>query len=130
MRYYYQRYGMLGIEDNNVYGEHDLKQYWVNQKFKLKGQNKLTPINAEQFSLALYLTSYLFQGLALVDIANLKLKDLHLVEVVDSENISEIQRDMVLTMPKSISAPFYITTSAPTEPRHTTIHGSLLKRLI
>ena len=85
MRYYYQRYGMLGIEDNNVLGEHDLKQYWVNQKFKLKGQNKLTPINAEQFSLALYLTSYLFQGLALVDIANLKLKDLHLLEVVDDE---------------------------------------------
>ena len=85
MRYYYQRYGMLGDEDNNVLGEHDLKQYWVNQKFKLKGQNKLTPINAEQFSLALYLTSYLFQGLALVDIANLKLKDLHLVEVVDNE---------------------------------------------
>lgn len=85
MRYYYQRYGMLGLDDNNVYGEHDLKQYWVNQKFKLKGQNKLTPINAEQFSLALYLTSYLFQGLALVDIANLKLKDLHLLEVVDDE---------------------------------------------
>lgn len=85
MRYYYQRYGMVGIEDNNVYGEHDEKQYWVNQKFKLRGENKLTPINAEQFSLALYLTSYHFQGLALIDIANLKLKDLRLIEVVDNE---------------------------------------------
>lgn len=124
MRYYYQRYGMLGDEDNNVLGEHVLKQYWVNQKFKLKGQNKLTPINAEQFSLALYLTSYLFQGLALVDIANLKLRDLHLVEVVDNENISEIQPYTVLTMLTNINAPFCITTSAPTEPRRTTIHGS------
>lgn len=93
MSYYYQRYGMLGVEDNNVLGEHDLKQYWVNQKFKMKGQNKLTPIDAEQFSLALYLTSYLFQGLALVDIANLKLKDLHLLEVVDDE---KYQRDSAL----------------------------------
>lgn len=93
MRYYYQRYGMWGIDDNNVYGEHELKKHWVNQKFKSKGENKLTPINAEQFSLALYLTSYLFQGLALVDIANLKLKDLHLLEIVDNE---KYQRDSAL----------------------------------
>ncbi len=85
IQYYHDRYGLLGIEDNNVYGEHDLKQYWVNQKFKSKGENKLTAINAEQFSLALYLTSYFFQGLALVDIANLKLKDLHLHGIVDKE---------------------------------------------
>lgn len=84
-QYYIQRYGLYGFEDNDVYGEHDLKQYWVNQKFKLKGSNKLTPINAEQFSLALYLTSYMFQGLALVDIANLKIKDLHLTELVDND---------------------------------------------
>ena len=57
MRYYYLRYGRLGIEDNEVYNEHSEKQYWVNQKFKLRGQNKLTPINSEQFALALYLTS-------------------------------------------------------------------------
>ncbi|MBD5214992.1 MAG: integrase [Bacteroidales bacterium] len=93
MKYYYDRYGRLGIEDNEVYNEHSEKQYWVNKKFKIRGENKLTPINAEQFSLALYLTSYLFQGLALVDIANLKLKDLHLVEVVDNE---KYQRDSAL----------------------------------
>ena len=93
MRYYYQRYGALGIEDKEVYNEHSEKQYWVNQKFKMRGENKLTPINAEQFSLALYLTSYLFQGLALVDIANLKVKDLHLVELTDSE---KYQRDSAL----------------------------------
>ena len=85
MSYYYERYGLVGIEDNNVYGEHDLKQTWVNQKFKPRGLNKLTPINSEQFSLALYLTSYFFQGLALIDIANLKLKDLQLLELVDEE---------------------------------------------
>ncbi len=93
MRYYYQRYGMFGIEDNDVLGEHGMKQCWVNQKFKMRGDNKLTPINAEQFSLALYLTSYHFQGLALVDIANLKLKDLHLLEIVDEE---KYQRDAAL----------------------------------
>lgn len=43
--------------------------------------------------MALYLTSYLFQGLALVDIANLKLKDLHLLEVTDNE---KYQRDSAL----------------------------------
>ena len=85
MRYYYLRYGLVGIEDNNVYGEHDLKQCWVNQKFKPKGTNKLTPIKSEQFSLALFLTSYFFQGLALVDLANLKIKDLQLIDVVDTD---------------------------------------------
>ena len=85
MRYYYQRYGVIGVKDNDVYGEHSERQYWINQKFKTRGANKLTPINAEQFSLALYLTSYMFQGLALVDLANLKLKDLQVIEVVDNE---------------------------------------------
>ena len=93
MRYYYQRYGWLGLDDNDVYGEHSEKQYWVNQKFKLRGENKLTPINAEQFSLALYLTSYFFQGLALVDIANLKIKDLHLIDVLDND---KYQRDAAI----------------------------------
>ena len=93
MSYYHQRYGMLGLDDNNVLDEHNEKQYWVNQRFKLRGENKITPINAEQFSLALYLTSYLMQGLALVDIANLKIKDLKLLDVVDNE---KYQRDSAI----------------------------------
>lgn len=83
MQYYYDRYGKLGIENNDVYGETKLKEYWINQKFKPRGTTKLTQINAEQFSLALFLSSYLFQGLALVDLANLKMKDIRLLEVVD-----------------------------------------------
>lgn len=85
MRYYHQRYGLLGIEDNEVYGEHQQRQYWINQKFKPRGTTKLTPVHAEQFSLALFLCSYLFQGMALVDLADLKLKDIRLLEVVDRE---------------------------------------------
>lgn len=77
MVYYLDRYGKYGIENNDVYGELKERQYWVNQKFKLRGTNKLTPINAEQFSLALFLCSYHFQGMALVDLANLKKKDIH-----------------------------------------------------
>lgn len=85
MRYYHQRYGFLGIENNDVYGETKLKEYWINQKFKPKGTTKLTQLNAEQFSLALFLCSYLFQGLALVDLANLKMRDIRLLEVADRD---------------------------------------------
>ena len=85
MVYYLERYGKLGIENNDVYGELEEKQYWVNQKFKLRGTNKLTPINAEQFSLALFLCSYHFQGMALIDLANLKKKDIHLIQVTDRD---------------------------------------------
>ena len=67
-----------------VFGEVKQKQYWVNQKIKLRGITKLTPINAEQFSLALFLCSYHFQGMALVDLTNLKKKDLHLIEITDN----------------------------------------------
>lgn len=84
IKYYLLRYGYLGIENNDVYGEVHQKQYWVNQKFKPRGATKLTSMNAEQFSLALFLCSYHFQGLALVDLANLKKKDLHLIEVSDN----------------------------------------------
>ena len=85
MVYYFNRYGRLGIENNDVYGELSEKQYWVNQKFKPRGTTKLTTINAEQFSLALFLCSYHFQGMALVDLANLKKKDLRIVEITDSK---------------------------------------------
>ena len=84
MKYYLQRYGYYGTENNDVFGEVKQKQYCINQKFKLRGTTKLTPINAEQFSLALFLCSYHFQGMALVDLANLKKKDLHLIEITDN----------------------------------------------
>jgi hypothetical protein len=62
--------------------------YW-NQRFKPRGTTKLTPIDAEQFSLALFLCSYMFQGLALVDLAKLKRKDLKIVKVVNEKKWME-----------------------------------------
>lgn len=83
MQYYYDAYGMIGIE-RNVDVVNSKKKYW-NQKFKPKGTTKLTPCDAEQLSLALFLTSYLFQGLALVDIAKLRRKDLKIVKILNKE---------------------------------------------
>ena len=83
MQYYYDTYGMLGLNERpNL--ETTKVHYW-NQKFKPRGTTKLTPIDAEQFSLALFLCSYLFQGLALVDLAKLRRKDLKIVEVVNEK---------------------------------------------
>ena len=87
MQYYYDTYGMLGLNKRpNL--EKTKVHYW-NQKFKPRGTTKLTPIDAEQFSLALFLCSYLFQGLALVDLAKLKRKDLKIVEVINEKKWME-----------------------------------------
>ena len=81
MQYYYDTYGWIGDKERpNL--EKTKTHYW-NKKFKPRGTTKLTPIDAEQFSLALFLCSYLFQGLALIDLAKLKRKDLKIVEVVN-----------------------------------------------
>ncbi len=87
MQYYYNTYGMLGLNERpNL--EKTKVHYW-NQKFKPRGTTKLTPIDAEQFSLALFLCSYLFQGLALVDLAKLRRKDLKIVEVINEKKWME-----------------------------------------
>ncbi len=87
MQYYYDTYGMLGLNERpNL--EKTKVHYW-NQKFKPRGTTKLTSIDAEQFSLALFLCSYLFQGLALVDLAKLKRKDLKIVEVINEKKWME-----------------------------------------
>lgn len=81
MRYYINTYGAFGEKSPNI--EVCKKHYW-NSSFKRRGETKLTPIDAEQLSLALFLSSYLMQGLALVDLANLKWKDLQDYEVVNN----------------------------------------------
>lgn len=87
MKYYADTYGWLGDERRpNL--EKTKVHYW-NQKFKPRGTTKLTAIDAEQFSLALFLTSYLFQGLALIDLANLKRKDIKLIEIVNKKKYVE-----------------------------------------
>ena len=82
-QYYYDTYGMFGLKERpNL--EKTKVHYW-NQKFKPRGTTKLTPIDAEQFSLCLFLCSYMLQGLALVDLAKLRLKDLTIKEVVNKQ---------------------------------------------
>ena len=82
MRYYMNTYGYGDKPKPNL--EKTKKHYW-NAKFRRRAHTKLTPIDAEQLSLALFICSYMFQGLALVDLANLKWGDIRDVEVLDKE---------------------------------------------
>lgn len=87
IQYYYNTYGFTGMNPRPDL-EKTKVHYW-NQRFKPRGTTKLTPIDAEQFSLALFLCSYMFQGLALVDLAKLKRKDLKIVKVVNEKKWME-----------------------------------------
>lgn len=81
-KYYFDIYGFSGDKKADL--EITKKHYW-NKKFQRRGTTKLTPIDAEQLSLCLFLCSYYMQGLALVDLANLKWKDMQDFEVVDNK---------------------------------------------
>lgn len=83
--YYINTYGIWGDKKTNL--EQTKKHYW-NKKFKRRGTTKLTTIDAEQLSLILYFCSYYFQGLALVDLAKLKWKDLQKYQLVDTEKFN------------------------------------------
>ena len=82
MRYYMKTYGYGNKPKPNL--EKTKVRYW-NAKFRRRAHTKLTPIDAEQLSLALFICSYMFQGLALVDLANLKWGDIRDIEVLDKE---------------------------------------------
>ena len=82
MRYYTKTYGFGNKPKPNL--EKTKVRYW-NAKFRRRAHTKLTPIDAEQLSLALFICSYMFQGLALVDLANLKWGDIRDIEVLDKE---------------------------------------------
>ena len=82
MRYYMATYGFGNKPKPNL--EKTKKHYW-NAKFHRRAHTKLTPIDAEQLSLALFICSYMFQGLALVDLADLKWGDVRDIEVLDKE---------------------------------------------
>ena len=82
MRYYMKTYGFGNKPKPNL--EKTKVRYW-NAKFRRRAHTKLTPIDAEQLSLALFICSYMFQGLALVDLANLKWSDIRDIEVLDKE---------------------------------------------
>lgn len=82
MVYYADTYGVLGAKRPNI--EVCKKRYW-NKSFKRRGVTKLTPVDAEQLSVSLFLCSYFMQGLALVDLANLKWKDFQDFEIVNKK---------------------------------------------
>ncbi len=50
-----------------------------------RGEERQASYDAEQFALSMFICSYIFQGLALVDLARLKWKDLVCVEIPDRE---------------------------------------------
>lgn len=85
-KYYYDSYGLFGERSKPV--EEKCKKHYWNKKFRRRGTTKLTPIDAEQLSLALFLCSYYFQGLALVDMAKLKWKDLKEVKIRDERKFA------------------------------------------
>lgn len=80
--YYFDKYGFKGNKKVDL--EVTKRHYW-NKKFQRRGTTKLTPIDAEQLSLCLFLGSYYMQGLALVDMAKLKWKDIQDFEMVDKQ---------------------------------------------
>lgn len=84
--YYVQSYGVLGEKEKPV-EEKCHKHYW-NKSFRRRGSTKLTPMDAEKLSLALFLISYSFQGLALVDLAKLKWGDLKEISIIDDKEYS------------------------------------------
>lgn len=86
MRYYYDTYGIYGDKKPNI--EVNKKHYW-NKSFKRRGTTKLTPIDAEQLSLVLYLSSYCLQGLALVDLAKLKWRDIQDYQIINKVKYSQ-----------------------------------------
>lgn len=61
------------------------RRYWRNRVYGPDGTVRQAAIDAEQFSLALFICSYIFQGLALVDLARLKWKDMVCIEIPDKE---------------------------------------------
>jgi integrase len=86
IRYYYDTYGIYGDKKPNV--EVNKRHYW-NKSFRRRGTTKLTAIDAEQLSLALYLSSYCLQGLALVDLAKLKWRDIQDYSIIDKVKYSQ-----------------------------------------
>ena len=61
------------------------RRYWRSRVYGPDGTVRQAAIDAEQFSLALFICSYIFQGLALVDLARLKWKDMVCIEIPDKE---------------------------------------------
>ena len=82
-RYYFEKYGMLGEKDDAEIVDED-KHYW-NKSARRRGVDCLERINVEKLSLSLFLASYSLQGLAMIDLANLKWGMLKELKLLDEE---------------------------------------------
>lgn len=61
------------------------RRYWRSRLRGQDGRAEPAVFDAEQFSLSMFICSYIFQGLALVDLARLKWKDLVCIDITDKE---------------------------------------------
>ena len=61
------------------------RRCWRAPSCGCRGEERQASYDAEQFALSMFICSYIFQGLALVDLARLKWKDLVCVEIPDRE---------------------------------------------
>lgn len=62
-----------------------VRKFW-NDYFKKEGYNKLHPqLDSEGVALSLFLCSYIMQGLAMIDLANLRWRDLKLLSMLDEK---------------------------------------------
>lgn len=61
------------------------RRYWHSLPCGADNPKRPRVVDAEQFSLSMFVCSYIFQGLALVDLARLKWKDMVRIELPDKE---------------------------------------------
>lgn len=61
------------------------RRCWRSRYVGPRGEERTMELEAERFSLAMFICSYIFQGLALVDLARLKWKDLVPIGVLNRE---------------------------------------------
>lgn len=83
VRYYIDNYYIKGGNKPDL--EVTVKRYWHSRYFQRRGTNKFSTLDAEQFALSMFICSYIFQGLALVDLAKLRWKDLVEIKILDKE---------------------------------------------
>lgn len=82
-----------------------------------RGEERQASYDAEQFALSMFICSYIFQGLALVDLARLRWKDLVCVEIPDREKSDRDCAAYGPGMPKRIRRRSLFTKSTSFGPK-------------
>lgn len=83
VRYYLDTYYYKGRERPGSKKTGRLR--WRSRQRRQDGRTEPVVFDAVQFSLSMFICSYIFQGLALVDLARLKWKDLVCIDITDKE---------------------------------------------